>query len=106
ELNAAVAPAIGSERAAIQALNSSMQSQINLLGQVVAPQAACGGKPCGIDQVFTGTLVGNLSYPSDQLTITTSTGELIANEWDAMFSQPQTDFRGLNYVIAIHLNNP
>jgi virulence factor Mce-like protein len=106
DVNRAVAPAVGSERAAIQALNGSMQSQIDLLDQVVGPQAACGGKPCGIDQIFTGTLVGNLSYPNNQLTVTTSTGELVANEWDAMFSQPQTDFRGLNYVIAIHLNNP
>jgi phospholipid/cholesterol/gamma-HCH transport system substrate-binding protein len=106
EVNNAVAPAEVPERAAIQVLDSSLQKTITLLDEVAGPQAACGGKPCGIDQILTGTLVGDLSYPNDQLTITTSPGELVADEWDSMFSQPQTDNRGLNYVISIHLNNP
>jgi phospholipid/cholesterol/gamma-HCH transport system substrate-binding protein len=106
EVNNAVAPAVGQERAAIQVLNASLQSQIGFLNQVVGPQAACGGRPCGIDQILTGTLIGNLNFPNDQLTVTTSTGELVADEWDSMFSQPQTDYRGLNYVISLHLNNP
>jgi virulence factor Mce-like protein len=106
ELDNAVAPEVAPERAAIQVLDSTMQSTITLLNEVAEPQAACGGKPCGIDQILTGTLVGNLSYPNDQLTITTSPGEMVADEWDSMFSQPQADNRGLNYVISIHLNNP
>jgi phospholipid/cholesterol/gamma-HCH transport system substrate-binding protein len=106
EVNNAVAPAVGQERAAIQVLNSSLQAQLGFLGQVVGPQAACGNKPCGIDQILTGTLTGNLNFPNNQLTVTSSTGELIADEWDSMFSQPQTDNRAINYVIPIHNNNP
>ena len=102
EVNNAVAPTVAAQRQAIQELAPALNSQNALLAQIVAPQATCGGKPCGIDQVFTGTLLGNLNYPNDQLTVSTVPGELVADEWDSMFSQPNNDIRALNLVTSLH----
>jgi virulence factor Mce-like protein len=107
EINNAVAPTIAAQQQAINELGSALQAQNNVLNLIVAPQAACGGNTCGIDQVFTGTLLGNINYPNDQLTVTTSAGELVTDEWDALFSQPTTggigfnDHRALTYVAGI-----
>jgi hypothetical protein len=86
----------------------------------VAPQTVCGNRPCGIDEVFTGTLLGNVNYPNDQLTVSSTqtacaapkgsnqpghcgSGELVTLLWDSMFSQPTgTDKRALNLVLAFH----
>jgi virulence factor Mce-like protein len=106
EINNAMAPTVAAQRRAIQELGPALQAQQSLLNLVVAPQAECGGKPCGIDQLFTGTLLGNLNYPNNQLSIASRSGELVADEWDALFSQPSPDNRALNVVISIHLNNP
>jgi ABC-type transporter Mla subunit MlaD len=106
EINNAMAPTIAQQRQAIQQLGPALQAQDALFNQVVAPQPACGGKPCGIDELFTGTLLGNLNYPNNQLTITSSVGEMVTNEWDWLFSQPQTDARGLNIAISLHQGAP
>src|SRR5437660_859033 len=95
EINNAVAPTVAAQQQAINELGPALQSQNNVLNLIVAPQAACGGNPCGIDQVFTGTLLGNINYPNDQLTVSTSAGELVTDEWDALFSQPRNDHRPL-----------
>jgi phospholipid/cholesterol/gamma-HCH transport system substrate-binding protein len=106
EINNAMAPTIAAQRQAIQELAPALQSQDALLNQVVAPQATCGGKPCGIDQVFTGTLLGNLNYPNDQLTVTSNAGELVTVMWDALFSAPTNDHRTLNFEDSLHFGAP
>jgi virulence factor Mce-like protein len=131
EINNALAPTVAQQRQAIQLLAPALQAQVRLLNLVVEPQAYCGGQRCGIDEVFTGTLGGNINYPNDQLTVTTGIGELVTDEWDALFSQPNllsciptpvpgcgtvdykgtgfvpyTDFNGLNYVASYHQRNP
>lgn len=106
EINNAMAPTVAAQRQAIQELAPALQSQDSLLNQIVAPQASCGGRPCGIDELFTGTLLGNLNYPNNQLTVTSSAGELVTDEWDAMFSQPNNDHRALNFVDSLHFGAP
>jgi ABC-type transporter Mla subunit MlaD len=91
EINNAVAPTIAAQRQAIQQLGPALQAQNNLLNQIVAPQSYCGNRPCGIDQLFLGTLTGNINYPNNQLTVTYNSGELVTLEWDSMFSQPTRD---------------
>ena len=118
EINNVVAPTVAAQRQAITELAPALQSQNKLLNQIVAPQAACGGRPCGIDEVFTGALLGNVNYPNDQLTVTSPVGGLVTDEWDAMFSEPNplagiaigpnggvvpyNDGNGLTYVASIH----
>ena len=117
ELNTALAPTIRQQQLAINELAPALQAQNNscndalgqrercgqndLLNQVVLPQASCGGRPCGIDEVFTGTLLGNVNYPNDQLTVSSKVGEIVTDEWNSMFSQP-SDVRALNLVISFH----
>jgi phospholipid/cholesterol/gamma-HCH transport system substrate-binding protein len=102
EINTAMAPTIGAQREAIQELAPALQAQNTLLNQIVAPQAACGGQRCGIDEVFTGTLLGNLNYPADQVTVTTPVGELVTDEWASMFSQPTDNTRALGFSFSTH----
>jgi ABC-type transporter Mla subunit MlaD len=120
ELNGAMAGTIQQQQQAIEALYPALSpdctgssartqscGQNAFLNQVVAPQAACHNRPCGIDEVFTGTLTGNINYPNDQLTVTSDTGALVTEEWDSMFSQPQSSSansppRALNLVLAFH----
>ena len=106
EINNAVAPTIAAQRQAINELGPALDAQNNFLNQVVAPQSTCGGRPCGIDQVFTGTLLGNLNYPNNQLTVTTNAGEIVTTEWDALFSQPTNDHRSLSFIDSLHLASP
>jgi phospholipid/cholesterol/gamma-HCH transport system substrate-binding protein len=113
QLNQAASASIQGQEQAIAALKPSLDAQTQFLDQVVGPQ--CGGHSCGIDQVFTGTLTGNINYPNDQLNVTTNgtnnpvagiNPELVTNEWDSMFSQPKTSppHRALNIVLSLHCN--
>lgn len=99
ELNTAMAPTVAAQRQALQVLAPALTSVNGLLQQVVGPN--CGGSSCGADEVFTGTLLGNVHYPNDQLTVTSPTGTTVTQEWDSMFSQP-ADHRALNIVISFH----
>jgi virulence factor Mce-like protein len=132
ELNGAMAGTIDRQQQALEALYPALApactgtypktqhcGQNALLDQIVGPQPACHNRPCGIDEVFTGTLTGNINYPNDQLTVTSGTGSLITEEWDSMFSQPRSSSnscqsqtpqsscvnsppRALNLVLAFH----
>lgn len=102
EINNAMAPTIASQRQAIAELGPSLSDQNAFLNQVVGPQSVCGGQPCGIDKVFTGTLLGNINYPNDQLTVSSNAGEMVTTEWDSMFSQPSNDNKALNVVLSFH----
>ena len=100
ELDNAMAPTVQQQRSAINQLQPALSSQNEFLNQVEAPQSYCGGQSCGIDEVFTGTLLGNINYPNDQLTVSSASGELVTDEWDSMFSQPSgSEPRALNVVI-------
>jgi virulence factor Mce-like protein len=116
QLNDAMAPTIASQQLAIRQLEPALSTgcigsgngqscgQNAFLNQIVAPQASCHNRPCGIDEVFTGTLTGNINYPNDQLTVTSTTGLLVTELWDSMFSQPTTSGtqHALNIVLSFH----
>ena len=113
QLNQAASSTIQAQEAAITALKPALDAENAFLQQVVGP--VCNGHACGIDQVFTGTLLGNINYPNDQLTVTNNgvntpvpglNPELVTNEWDSMFSQPSTapPHRALNIVLSLHCN--
>jgi len=102
EINNAMAPTIAQQRQAIQQLGPTLDAQNNFLNLVEGPQSVCGGRKCGIDEVFTGTLLGNINYPNDQLTVSSNVGELVTTEWDSMFSQPANDNKALNVVLSFH----
>src|ERR1700736_5081513 len=72
EINNAMAPTVAAQRQAIQQLGPTLDSQNNFLNLVEGPQSTCGGRKCGIDEVFTGTLLGNINYPNDQLTVSST----------------------------------
>ena len=113
QLNQAASSTVGAQERAIAALKPALDAQNAFLQQVVGP--VCNGHTCGIDQVFTGTLLGNINYPNDQLNVTNNPSntpvpginpELVTNEWDSMFSQPSTSppHRALNIVLSLHCN--
>lgn len=113
QLNQAASASIQGQERAIAALKPALDAENSFLQQVVGPN--CNGHSCGIDQVFTGTLLGNINYPNDQLTVTQNNAnspvvginpELVTNEWDSMFSQPSTapPNRALNIVLSLHCN--
>ena len=100
ELNAAMAPTIAAQRSSLARLAPTFDSQNAFLDQILGPH--CGGKPCGIDQVFTGTLNGYVAYPNDQLNVSTPTGEQVTGGWDSMFSLPSGQPNALNIVLSFH----
>jgi len=102
EFNTAMAPTIAAQRQSLAELAPTLDSQNSFLSQVVDPQAACGGRPCGIDEVFTGTLAGQIGYPSDQLSITTPAGQQVGTTWDSMFSLPNDNHKALNITLSFH----
>jgi virulence factor Mce-like protein len=111
ELNKAMAPTISAQQASIADLAPALSAQNTFLNLVVGPQPECGNRSCGIDQVFTGTLLGNINYPNDQLTVTNSAHnlsginpELVTTEWDSMFSLPSGAPRAQNIVLSFHCN--
>jgi virulence factor Mce-like protein len=102
EFNAAAQPTIAAQRQALAELGPTLGSENALLDEVEGANPRCGGRSCGIDEVFTGTLLGNVNYPNDQLTVTSSDGTTVTNEWASMFSQPTNDHRALNLVLSFH----
>ncbi|MBV8195703.1 MAG: hypothetical protein JOY80_09265, partial [Candidatus Dormibacteraeota bacterium] len=107
---------IKAQIADINALKPSLAAQNPFLNLTVGSQPECGGNACGIDEVFTGTLLGNINYPNDQLTVTNNSDannpvkglnpELVTNEWDSMFSVPSSapPDRALNITLSFHCN--
>jgi len=101
EFNTAMAPTVDAQRSALQKLAPTFDKLNEMFSLIVDPQAACGNKPCGVAEVFTGTLLGNINYPNDQLTVTSGTpcdtlpankncgpGPAVTTFWDSMFSNP------------------
>jgi len=101
EFNTAMAPTVDAQRSALQKLAPTFDKLNQMFSLIIDPQAACGNKPCGVAEVFTGTLLGNINYPNDQLTVTSGTpcdtqpankncgaGPAVTTFWDSMFSNP------------------
>jgi virulence factor Mce-like protein len=88
EFNAAMAPTVAEQRSALTKLAPTFDKLNTMFSLISDPQAACGNKPCGVDEVFTGTLLGNINYPNDQLTVTAGAGPAVTTFWDSMFSNP------------------
>lgn len=97
KLNTVVSATIAQQKAGIDKLQPTLDAQHAWIAAVVYPRADCGNKPCGLDTVFTGTLLGQINYPNDQLSVTSPDGETVTNEWASMFSSPQD---------TIHANDP
>jgi virulence factor Mce-like protein len=98
EFNNAMAPTVNEQRAALQKLAPTFDKLNQMFSLIIDPQPGCtdsSGKPsaCGVAEVFTGTLLGNINYPNDQLTVTHGAGPMATTEWDSMFSNPQTRFK-------------
>jgi virulence factor Mce-like protein len=104
-LNTVVTATVADQQAGIDKLTPAIDSQHAFIASIIYPQAACHNQPCGLLQVLTGTLLGQLNYPNDQLTVTGGTrpcgpnikpdqntceGETVTNEWASMFSVPTT----------------
>jgi phospholipid/cholesterol/gamma-HCH transport system substrate-binding protein len=102
EFNNVMVSTVTQQRQSIDELAGTLQAQNALLDVVEGNHCFNNTRPCGIDTVFTGTLLGNINYPNDQLTVSSPAGELVTDEWDSMFSQPTNDNRALNLVIAFH----
>ncbi len=102
EFNLIMGHTITQQRQSIDELAGTLQAQNALLDEILGNHCFNNTRPCGVDTVFTGTLLGNINYPNDQLTVSSPSGELVTNEWDSMFSQPSNDNRALNLVIAFH----
>jgi virulence factor Mce-like protein len=103
ELNAAAAPTVGAQRQALARLAPALGAERSFLAQVVDPNPGCPGRPsCGIDEVFTGTLLGQLNYPNDQLTITTPTGLRVTQQWASLFTPPSGQPAALNIDLSFH----
>ena len=99
EFNAAMAPTINEQRAALTKLAPTFDKLNTMFSLISDPQQACAvnhtPKPCGVDELFTGTLLGNINYPNDQLTVTKGTGPAPGGAgpasttyWSSMFSNP------------------
>ena len=118
EFNTAMAPTVSAQQQSLQLLQPALQSESNFFDQVIGNH--CGNDikdpsknpnhPCGIEEVFTGTLLGQINYPNDQLTVTSPEGELVANEYSSMFSAPANSetsgnpnvHSALNIVLSFH----
>ncbi|HXA28019.1 MAG TPA: MlaD family protein [Candidatus Angelobacter sp.] len=92
EFNTAMAPTVNEQRSALAKLAPTFDKLNTMFSLISDPQQACavGGvaKRCGVDEVFTGTLLGNINYPNDQLTVTSPAGGATTTFWDSMFSNP------------------
>jgi phospholipid/cholesterol/gamma-HCH transport system substrate-binding protein len=94
EFNAAMAPTVNEQRAALSKLAPTFDKLNHMFSLISDPQQACAvngkAQPCGVDEVFTGTLLGNINYPNDQLTVTNGSGPAVTTYWDSMFSNPKS----------------
>lgn len=106
EFNSAMAPTVDAERASLQKLAPTFDKLNQMFSLISDPQPECGNKTCGVAEVFTGTLLGNINYPNDQLTVTSDkpcgvnppdktcgAGPAVTTFWDSMFSNPPSRFQ-------------
>lgn len=92
EFNTAMAPTVDAQRTSLAKLAPTFDGLNKMFDLISYPQPNCNNQPCGVDEVFTGTLLGNINYPNDQLTVTKGSGPSITTFWDSMFSAPTMRF--------------
>ena len=115
EFNAAAAPTVQAQRDSLTRFAPALNRTDDLIGSILDPNPGCNNQPCHIDEVFTGTLLGQINYPNDQLTVTAgpgnlNDGELVGSIWDSMFSFPRdgyhqqtsTEHASLNIQLSFH----
>jgi virulence factor Mce-like protein len=110
EFNTAMAPTVNEQRAALSKLAPTFDKLNEMFSLIIDPQpnpeCKVNGQPhtCGVAEVFTGTLLGNINYPNDQLTVTgippcdsgklpCGPGPAVTTFWDSMFSNPASRFQ-------------
>lgn len=102
-LNSAAAPTVTAQQQALDRITPALSAERGFLGAVVDPNPGCPGKPnCVIDEIFTGTLIGQLNYPNDQLTITSPDGLKVTQEWASLFTPPSGQHAALNIDLSFH----
>jgi virulence factor Mce-like protein len=106
EFNAAMAPTVQEQRGALERLAPTFDGLNKMFNLISYPQPDCGNKPCGVDEVFTGTLLGNINYPNDQLTVTHGAGPAVTTFWDSMFSNPEPRFKDSSCQMANYKDSP
>lgn len=96
EINTAAAPTVTEQRETLQKLAPSLDWADKFFQTVVTPSSTCylASGPCksGLTELFTGSLLGQLNYPNDQLTVTNNEGEQTTDVWRWMFAFPQNRF--------------
>lgn len=104
EFTSVINPTVDSQHQSIDKLPHAIDDLHTFVDQVVYPQAACGGKDCGLIRLLTGTLIGQINYPNDQLSVSdlcakgkpgpdSCEGEYVTNEYDSMFSRPSNAYK-------------
>jgi phospholipid/cholesterol/gamma-HCH transport system substrate-binding protein len=93
EINTAAAPTVAAQRAALDRLAPALGSQTAFFDSVMGNHCDMAGhagnaQACGVVHLFTGTLLGQINWPNDQLNVSTPPGEAVTNLWDKMFSTP------------------
>jgi virulence factor Mce-like protein len=99
EFNAAAAPTVSSQRQALQDLAPSFDWAVKFYQTINTPDPKCSGSTqvCDLTELITGSLLGQLNYPNDQLTVTNQPnqkkyGEDTTDVWRWMFNYPENRF--------------
>jgi virulence factor Mce-like protein len=113
EINTAAAPTVTEQRQALKDLAPAMDWAVKFYGTIAEPQAACNNRSC-IEELITGSLLGQLNYPNDQLTVTNrvdqtngpAPGEVTTDVWRWMFNYPQNRFQSTTTGCADPKHSP
>jgi virulence factor Mce-like protein len=99
EINAAAAPTVSDQRQALKDLAPSLDWAVKFFQAINTPDPRCDSahQVCDISELITGSLLGQLNYPNDQLTVTNRPnlpkyGEDTTDVWRWMFNNPNNRF--------------
>ncbi len=106
EINAAAAPTVTEQRQALQDLAPALDWAQTFYNAINKPDPNCDPHRavCDLTELITGSLLGQLNYPNDQLTVTNNPdlsksngtdlkyGEDTTYVWRWMFANPQNRF--------------
>lgn len=120
EINAAAAPTVNEQRQALKDLAPSLDWAVKFYQAINTPDSKCDSarQVCDITELITGSLLGQLNYPNDQLSVTNQPGALskvpntpgaygedTTDVWRWMFNNPTNRFdypSGTNQSAACH----
>jgi virulence factor Mce-like protein len=104
EINAAAAPTVSDQRQALKDLAPAMDWAVKFYQAIDRPDPKCNNsnQVCDLTELITGSLLGQLNYPNDQLTVTNKPGNAKYGEdttdvWRWMFNYPTNRFDFGNY---------